>query len=659
VLLPLVLASLLSLPSDQPIAPVPPDAPTGRAIGRVFAAGSYIVYGETSVNLHEVTAEGVRRLATFPGTPDAVTLAGETLLILFHTDQSASQLVSYHPAFGLGAPALARSGAPGAAMDAIGERVALFFEDGAQVELRDVHGGVIRTGLSASTATVESVAVAAGANSFLFVWLEGSSLYARALITDGMVLSPPVLVAQDARRPAVSSDGRRFLVIWQAEEAIAARRIADDGQLLGETFTVAARLDNSSSPAVSWNGARHTVVFQDEREEIVRVDVSRNGVPGEREVVAADGSRLAPAVDGSLIAWIERTDCDSGRRVMALQPGGEPVLASAGEPVRYAPQTVAFGETFATVWLDRTDVLRTRLRIGDRIVELSDRAVPATPAIATNGDRLLVAWSEYDTVCNRYLATAIVNANGEILAQRGLDTSWPYFAAASNGSDFVIVWTESLFAAQMRLVAVQLDAGGGVTLFPRVVAQESASRFSGTIWMYPSIVWAGGEYLAVWQRSAGTGVRLQRLSRYLDPVESVRNLTDKGVPFPDVAATMDATLIVINDDEAVRGYLLNRAGIILGEPVIATENQTFSRPAVAARGAEFLVVAGSEVVRVGIDGSIGRMAPLPGDATKQYAEPLSDRAVAASGSRALIAYERGGEIYLRTLLFPKVRSARH
>ena len=655
-LLPLVLASVLSLSSDQPIAPVPPNAPTGRAIGRVFAAGNYIVYGETTVNLHEVTSDGVRRLGSFPGTPDAVTLAGETLLILFHTDGSATHLVAFHPASGLGTPAFARSGAPGAAMDALGDRVAIFFQDGAQMEVRDLHGNVVRSDVPVSSAVVSSVGVAAAAESFLFIWREDLTLYARALVIDGLFLTPTVVVAEYADMPAVSSDGRRFLVTWQTAETVAARRIAQDGQLLGEPFTVAARPAAPSPPAVSWNGASHSVVFEDEYQRVMRVDVSRNGVPGAAVVIAGIGH--APAVDGSTIAWIERQHCSGAGRVMVVQPGREAMLASAGPPVRYAPQMVAFGETFATVWLDRSDVLRARLRVGDRIVELSDRAASAMPAIATNGDRLLVVWSEYGTICNRYLATAVVGANGEILARRELDASWFYFAAASNGEDFVVVWTDMLFNAQMRLNAVQLDADGDVILFPRVVAQESTSRFSRIIWMYPSLVWAGGEYLAVWQRTAATGVRLQRLSRYLDPVESVRNLTDTGVPFPDVAATPDTTLIVINDNGSVRGYVLDRAGIILAEPVIATE-QPFSRPAVAARGADFVVVAGNEVLRVGIDGSVDRMAPLPGDATLQHAEPIANRAVAASGSRAQIAYERDGEIYLRMLSFAKGRSVRH
>ncbi|HYR28194.1 MAG TPA: hypothetical protein VEU30_06985, partial [Thermoanaerobaculia bacterium] len=502
-------------------------------------------------------------------------------------------------------------------------------------------------------------ALAGSDDTFLIAWIEEQTLYARAVSRDGDFLSEPLRIAEEASWPAIASDGGRFLLTWISGGRVDGLRLTAHGEPLGESFTIDAGPTGGYSPAVSWDGRQYLVAFETQL-DIYRVAVSRTGAVGERELLADGPMRQSdPTAAGPIIAWKEETPCLTGESAVALVPGRGEVVVSIGDPLRFAPQTGAVGETFATVWLDRTDLLRVRLRVGDALVELSDRAAIATPAIAAAGDRALVVWSEYadEGSCIPRLATALIDAEGRVLSRQLLAAPAFYFTAATDGIEFVVAWTLSIANDLTALNAVRIGADGAPIGEPKQVAQERVPRFSGIGWVYPSLVWNGSEYLAVWQRSFAQTVMMLRLSRTADPIESPVIVSDAAAnPFPDSAAGSTATLIVHRAPDGYRGILVDHHGAIVARPQIAPP-PLLDLPAVAARGLEFLVIAGNDLIRVDANGTSSVISTLPGNSSGSGL-PIPFRVIAVSGSRAQIAYVEGPQIYLRQLSFAKRRSVR-
>ncbi len=531
-LLPVILAALLSV--DQPIAPVPAGSASGAFSGPFLAVETasrrFVIIGE---HIREVTEDGVRPFATLPGPADSVTAVGEDLLVVVE-EYVRRSIVRVHADGTVGSPRppldLVFTRAP---MAASGNRVLMFAEHEAEVLLFDDDGFLVRRFLAASDfPAISFPAVAAGEDSFLLAWLEDRRLFARAVARDGNFLSDAILISKDGSWPAIASDGRRFLLTWTSFSEIKGQRLTFDGQLLGEPLTIDPTGAGNFGHAAGWDGLHYAVAFE-KNGNLQRVDISRGGEITDRRVLASGPEHhVDPEISGSLIAWRVRTPCYTAEKLVAMLPGREPVLASIGNPVRFGAQTVAVGDTFATVWLDRTDILRARARAGEKVTELSDRVVRAAPAIATAGDRALIVFAESDEsmFCGSYLVAAVIDADGTVLARTKIEARVYSFAAASDGTDFVLVWTSS-DSGKTALHAMRLDATGKVVDRPREVTSEAVPGPWLTFWMAPSIAWDGSEYLVIWQRlQRNVGVRLQRLSRTLAPIESVRTLSDAVNP---------------------------------------------------------------------------------------------------------------------------------
>jgi len=659
VLLPLVLAA--SLLADQPIAPIAPGSPSGDPVPHVVAveaaARTYIVAG---ASVTAVTDAGVQRVGRLPNPTRAVAVAGDDLLAVYvPTDSGATgqAIVTLHPDGTLG-PERQLEGVDGADLAVSGDRVLVFSSAGAELLVLNTGGEILRRGITLTTVSALGVRALAGSNdTFLIAWTEEQILYARAVSRDGDFLSEPLRIAEEANWPALASDGGRFLLTWLSKGRIEGLRLTAHGEPLGEPVTIDAGPVAGSSPAVSWDGRRYLVAFEYEQ-DIYRVAVSRTGVAGSRELVAGGPKRQSePSVAGPLIAWKSATPCLGAESAVALVPGRGETVVSIGDPARFAPRTAAVGETFATVWLDRTDELRVRLRVGDELVELSDSAALAMPAIASAGDRALVVWSENDdATCSGRLATALIDAEGRILARQLLDVRAFYFTAATDGSEFVLAWTLSIHNDMSSLNALRIGADGAPIGEPRQVAHERVPRFSSFYWAYPSLVWNGSEYLAVWQRSFAQTVMMMRLSRTADPIESPVIISDAFAnPFPAAAAGSTGTLIVHRSPDGYHGILVEDHGAILARPHLAP-GPLRALPAVAARGAEFLVIVNDDVIRVDANGTHGIVTTLP--EAPPPGVPIPFRAIAASGARVQIAFVEGPQIFLRELSFARRRSVR-
>jgi len=146
---------------------------------------------------------------------------------------------------------------------------------------------------TSATADDNAPAVASGSGNFLVVWQDSRMLPDRQLDIYGRVVSAagkPVganfrVCGLQATGydwvPAVTWDGTipAYLVVWQDERSwadrgadIYGRRIAGEGSRIGGDFRISGpgATDSEYSPAVTWNGSSHLVVWQDARDATTR-----------------------------------------------------------------------------------------------------------------------------------------------------------------------------------------------------------------------------------------------------------------------------------------------------------------------------------------------------------------------------------------------------
>ena len=151
-------------------------------------------------------------------------------------------------------------------------------------------------------------------SSTLIVWQDGrngdSDIYGARMLEDGTVLDPtgiPIVVAPgDQRRPVVSWDGAAHLVVWENQTGIHATRLDIGGLVLGE-LTVSIDSGAQRFPEVAWDGKHHVVIWRSGTEvRLARVTSAGNVVDASSVLVSADAEspRIASLGNGrSLIAY--------------------------------------------------------------------------------------------------------------------------------------------------------------------------------------------------------------------------------------------------------------------------------------------------------------------------------------------------------------------
>lgn len=649
-ILPLVLATLLVSP-PQPVAPITPAAAgvnasnVAAAANRLRLAVAYDESGTTHVAF--VTREGAEEVTVTRGwLSDMTAVPDGFLLALQHPDRIALQLMKIGndgSASEVRSLGLETNGV----LAAMRARAMLFTETN-ELVLLDTDGNVVRRDIQVAREPMFLPAIAAGRSSFLLAWSERDTVNARLVDVNGNFLTDVITIG-DGARAEVASDGRDFLVTWVADDGIRGRVITGSGEMPSPAFSIAPA--NPQDLSVTWDGARYVLTYT--AGNVHRVDLGPGGATRAIEM----GGRLAENIHivssslGTAVAWVDRLGCAlGGSRVMASIDDAAPVLVSIGPPRRVAPAAAAFGNTFATAWLEVTDVIRIHVRIGDRVIDLSSGyASGLAPVLAAAGDRLFVSWVEtpLSNGCIPVRYAAVLDGNGELVRKFVIPKAISFWAAAaSNGSEFVLLWSHfSHDVTDVSAVRVSRE-GELLDAPPRLIVRERVGRFSASSQRHLSLVWTGSEYLAVWERYGGRQIQLQRISPVLDPIGGVQTVGSGSEP--RAAANAKATLIVYRDGTAVRARLVSHAGAVVPLDVVPRDGAV----AVSAWGAEFVVLAGREVVRVTNAAAVVPMATLE-DAVE------GGRAVAASGGRVYLVYASDGGLVSRTAAAPRTRAVRH
>ncbi|AKF08997.1 putative lipoprotein [Sandaracinus amylolyticus] len=220
------------------------------------------------------------------------------------------------------------------------------------------------------------------------------------------------------------------------------------------------------------------------------------------------------------------------------------------------------------------------------------------PAIASNGSGYLVVWTETRADTPAVFATR-VDASGTVLDPHGIlvsgsTSSQAMPAVASDGTDYFVVWQHA--NADFDVYGARVTSAGAV-LDPSGIAVHRTS--SQDYW--PSVAWNGSHYLVVWQRAAFAdnnvlGIRVSRDGALLGSAFSISSAT--GVQSePRVASNGTDFLVVWRDGRTsgegdVYGARVSASGTVFDASGIALSTAAGAQleVSVASNGTGYLVV---------------------------------------------------------------------
>jgi hypothetical protein len=372
-----------------------------------------------------------------------------------------------------------------------------------------------------------------------------SSPMVRRVGANGAALGQPETIATDASNgfPAIAADGTGALAPFS-------RGPNDEGDLFGGvldptsgaavgTPSLVATVGSQWNPSVargdattpfllSWSDTRHaaSAIYGS------RLDSNRAATDGTGVLLSvALNKQNEPAVvastSGFLVAWQDGRE--GGPQVYGtdLDPSGAPLHAIArsftsGRPSRGDVSIASDGTKYFAVW-DENDFSGNYPALGRIIgpdgtpetapVVLDSGSALKDPAVAFGGGNYFVIGTQY-VAPNYQVSGARVSRSGALLATAPLPiTSGSRFvpAVASDGTDFLIVWTDGSAAVGLRV-----DANGVVKdSSPFTISPAGASINS-----YPKVAYGGGSYFVIWRTlsspTALLGARVNSAGAVLD-----------------------------------------------------------------------------------------------------------------------------------------------
>jgi hypothetical protein len=248
-----------------------------------------------------------------------------------------------------------------------------------------------------------------------------------------------------------------------------ARTLGTDGGLGEERLLSTKPSGRLPSVQAAWQG--FAVARED---DLLELDADGNPLATSQQRVGAlafDGTRLFAAL-GEPPPQLAILDSN-------LERLHETTILLAKESAQYNVQVACNGEVYLVVWSTVTEdgtgerLFASRLSTSGQILDaepllLVDRSYYSTrAAVASNGSDFLVAWSDTDIKAKR------VTGSGRIVDEIPIDVTGPYDSGghgypeiASNGSDYLVAWrfafSYELSHPGPTLVAARVSARGKV-----------------------------------------------------------------------------------------------------------------------------------------------------------------------------------------------------
>lgn len=295
-------------------------------------------------------------------------------------------------------------------------------------------------------------------------------------------------------RPAIATDGTNLMAVWADRRYgnfdVFASRLDQYGFPIDKLgIPVAPTYFEDFDPSIAWNGTDYGVVWATQY-GLFFARISSGGIVSSPRKIFDTFVSEPGGLEATAIAW-------NGEEYLVAFSYKEPNTS---------------GATLDGLLMSRDGTLRS-----DRFAISQPLTGATNPSIATDGTSFLVAWDETET--RRTLAT-IVSATGAVSTPRLLGTiptmaaywapyaSHSFPAAAINGNEYVVVWTDFVLHAQ------RLATNGEPTGDPRVISD--LARFAIT----PAVTATGDGWIVTWADSptspdpANPDVHFENLSSF-------------------------------------------------------------------------------------------------------------------------------------------------
>ncbi|MFH0777715.1 MAG: hypothetical protein V2A71_03700 [Candidatus Eisenbacteria bacterium] len=481
-------------------------------------------------------------------------------------------------------------------------------------------------------------AVAFGNTSYLIVWSDSrvvdSDVYGARVNPSGAVLDPagfPIWIDfYTTENPTLAFDGTNYLVAWETRtySLVAALRVTAAGNIIDRS-----PLMFSSCPEGLW-GRQHSPVLTFDGTNYLGGWVVGGGVICVGRISKAleiiDSAPIVlsarrPAASLSLVfdgaehvaVWAENRGGQSYDIYAArVTPSGQLVdplglLVSATPTSETGPAIAACGRNCLAIWEDgrndTCDVYGTRVEFPEGVLDRSGLLISTeannqtSPQAASNGSDYLVVWKDLRTPKGDIFG-ALVSSSGTVsdsgaiaIAATGAAEANPI--AASDGTSYLVVWESEGLGASRDILGIRLNTDGSLA-DTCAMAISAAPGYQCT----PALSFDGRNYMTVWcDNRNGTldiyGTRVDPAGMVLDP-EGIA--ISRGACFerdPAIGFDGETYLVVWQDWRSgtgadIYGARLDRDGRVLDKNgfAVCAEPGNQSSPAVTWDGRRFLVV---------------------------------------------------------------------
>jgi hypothetical protein len=305
--------------------------------------------------------------------------------------------------------------------------------------------------------------------------------------------------------------------------------------MIDTSITYVAAFGRQTYPSVASDGTDYLVVWQDGRYGI-RSDIYGTRVDALGSVLDPDGIEIASighsqatpsvAFDGTnyLVVWTDSRGMDSDIYGTRVGPSGA-ILDASGIPIctasssQWYPSVAFCGTNYLVVWNDsREGVLQvygTSVEPSGAVLDtlgesISSGAVDAWyPSVASDGSDFLVAWTDYGEGVGDDIYGARVDSSGALL-----DTVRMAISTANgdqgnpsvcfDGTNYLVVWGDGragsapdIYGARVAVTGILLDTSGIEISVLNTSEHE------------PSVAFDGVNCLVVWQDNGAGGQRIR------------------------------------------------------------------------------------------------------------------------------------------------------
>lgn len=227
-------------------------------------------------------------------------------------------------------------------------------------------------------------------------------------------------------------------------------------------------------------------------------------------------------------------------------------------------------------------------------------------------------------------------------------------ASASNGTLFLVAWTES-YMGSSQMVAARVRASDGVVLDPEGVVLATFESYQSQ----PMVASDGRDFLVVWEDlrgATGSDVMAARIAGHDGPAPEVVVFAAVEAPgdqlFPAVASSGNGFLVVWEDNRDgshanIHAGRVDGAGPAVPAGGFAVQNGGFGkfRPVVASSGREYLVAwedtrhGALDVYATRVDAAGGALLGAAAFPVTTAAEEQTNLSIASNGEDYLVAWE--------------------